>query len=106
MTMNRSLWIVFAALSIAACKGDDDAKGGKFDGSGAMGYAKAQLDFGPRIPGTEGAKKAGDWIVAQMRTRADTVIEQTWIHTTQDGKQLPMRNILARFNPQSTSRIL
>jgi Zn-dependent M28 family amino/carboxypeptidase len=100
----RPLFLLLAAATVTACR--DDNAGGKFDGAGAMRYAKAQLDFGPRIPGTEGAKKAGDWIVAQMKTRADTVIEQTWIHTTQDGKQLPMRNILARFNPQSTSRIL
>jgi hypothetical protein len=71
-----------------------------------MRYAKAQLDFGPRIPGTTGAQRAGDWIVDQMKQRADTVMIQTWTHVTQDGKQLPMRNILARFNPKATDRIL
>jgi Zn-dependent M28 family amino/carboxypeptidase len=81
-------------------------KGGKFDGQAALVYAKAQLDFGPRIPGTTGAKRAGDWIIAQMKQRADTVIVQSWTHTTQDGKQLPMRNIIARYNPKATDRIL
>jgi hypothetical protein len=71
-----------------------------------MRYAKAQLDFGPRIPGTPGAVKAGDWIVNEMKKRADTVVVQRWTHVTQDGKQLPMRNILARFNPRATDRIL
>lgn len=106
MTLNRPLSLLLALTTVAACRSDANEKGGRFDGASAMGYAKAQLDFGPRIPGTQGAKRAGDWIVAQMKTRADTVIEQTWIHTTLDGKQLPMRNILARFNPQATSRIL
>ena len=41
-----------------------------------------------------------------MKQRADTVIVQTWTHTTADGKQLPMRNILARYNPTATDRIL
>jgi Zn-dependent M28 family amino/carboxypeptidase len=97
---------VCGVVLLTSCKGSESDKGGKFDGAGAMAYAKAQLDFGPRIPGTVGAQKAGDWIVEQMKARADTVIVQTWTHTTQDGKQLPMRNILARFNPAATDRIL
>lgn len=93
-------------LLFASCRGEREVKAGKFDGQAALGYAKAQLDFGPRIPGTTGAQRAGDWIIAQMKQRADTVIVQSWTHTTQDGKQLPMRNIIARFKPASTDRIL
>ena len=92
-------------FAIASCKGKEPAAG-KFDGEAAMRYAKAQLDFGPRIPGTTTAKRAGDWIVAEMKARADTVIVQEWTHVTKDGKQLPMRNILARFNLSATDRIL
>ncbi|HVF39926.1 MAG TPA: M28 family peptidase, partial [Gemmatimonadaceae bacterium] len=33
-------------------------------------------------------------------------IVQSWTHTTTDGKQLPMRNILARFRPEATNRVL
>jgi len=104
MRLNSKL-VVLGLLLIAACKGREP-KAGKFDGEAALGYAKAQIDFGPRIPGTAGAQRAGDWIVAEMKKRADTVIVQTWTHVTQDGRQLPMRNILARFNPQATDRIL
>ncbi|HEX2723175.1 MAG TPA: M28 family peptidase [Gemmatimonadaceae bacterium] len=99
--------IALVVLLIAAgCTGEQGVKPGKFDGESALRYAKVQLDFGPRIPGTQGAVRAGDWIVQQMKTRADTVVVQTWTHTTQDGRQLPMRNILARFNPAATDRIL
>ena len=77
-----------------------------FDGNAAYSYAKAQVDFGPRVPGTPAAKQAGDWIIRQMRARADTVILQTFTHTTADGKKLPMRNILARFRPELTERVL
>ena len=93
-------------LLLSSCRGERQVNGGKFDGQAALGYAKAQLDFGPRIPGTQGAQRAGDWIIAQMKQRADTVIVQTWTHVTQDGKQLPMRNIIARFKPTATDRIL
>ena len=70
-----------------------------FDGNAAYNYAKAQVEFGPRVPGTPAAKQAGDWIIRQMRTRADTVIVQSFTHTTAGGKKRPMRNILARFRP-------
>lgn len=77
-----------------------------FDGEAAYRYAGTQVSFGPRIPGSPGWQKAGDWIVAQMRTRADTVIEQRWMHKLANGDSLPMRNILARFRPTATDRVL
>lgn len=96
---------VVVLISAIGCRGREP-KGGNFDGEGALRYAKAQLDFGPRIPGTTSAQRAGDWIIQQMRARADTVIVQSWTHVTLDGKQLPMRNILARYNPKAADRIL
>jgi Zn-dependent M28 family amino/carboxypeptidase len=41
-----------------------------------------------------------------MRERADTVIVQSFVHTTADGKKLPLRNILARFRPELKERVL
>jgi len=105
MTNVRRIAVVLALLAIAACRGKEP-KAGKFDGESALRYAKTQVDFGPRIPGTPSAQRAGDWIVSEMKKRADTVMVQTWTHVTQDGKELPMRNILARFNPAATDRIL
>jgi hypothetical protein len=106
-SLNRKAFrtLVCIAALISACKGKE-TRVGKFDGQSALQYAKAQVDFGPRIPGTPGAQRAGDWIIAQMKQRADTVIVQEWTHTTLDGKQLPLRNVLARFNPAATDRIL
>jgi glutaminyl-peptide cyclotransferase len=77
-----------------------------FSGSAAYNYAKAQVDFGPRVPGTVAAKQAGDWIIRQMRARADTVIVQSFTHTTADGRKLHLRNILARFRPELPERVL
>ena len=77
-----------------------------FDGQVALSYVKTQIDFGPRIPGTPGAQRCGDWIIAQMRQRADTVIVQSWVYKTTAGKTLPLRNILARYRPTATDRIL
>jgi len=98
-------------LLIAAVNGCDSVsrlRGSRtsFSGDSAMVFAQAQVAFGPRVPGTESHRRAGDWIVAQMRARADSVDVQTWTHTTQSGVSLPMRNILARFRPELTTRVL
>jgi glutaminyl-peptide cyclotransferase len=99
-----------AALTVAPFTAACDAFGQRsktdFDGQAALAYAKVQIDFGPRVPGSAAAKQAGDWIVDEMRKRADTVMVQTWTHITQERDTLPMRNIFARFRPQATDRVL
>lgn len=108
--------VILLLCILSGCKGD--AKNGTaaqstavasttgFSGDAAYNYAKAQVAFGPRVPGTPAAKQAGDWIIRQMRARADTVIVQSFTYTTADGKKLPLRNILARFRPELPNRVL
>ncbi len=92
-------------LSLAlACR--NDAPRTPFNGAVALGYVKTQVDNGPRIPGTAAHRKTGDWIVEQVQLTADTVIEQKWTHVTAKGDTLPLRNILARFRPKETQRVL
>jgi glutaminyl-peptide cyclotransferase len=96
-------------LALAACDQLKDRFSGPktaFDGKAALAYAKQQVDFGPRVPGTPAHDRAGDWIIAQMKTRADTVVVQSWTQTTANGARLPLRNVLARFNPKATQRVL
>ena len=78
----------------------------EFDGDRALAYVKTQLDFGPRIPGTEGHLKMAAWLDSLLRTRADSVVVQAWDHKAQDGRTLPLRNLIARFNPSATTRLL
>jgi len=77
-----------------------------FDGQAALGYVKAHLAFGPRTPGTAAHDSAAAWIVAQMKQRTDSVSVQRWTQVTADGTKLPLQNILARFNPAATQRVL
>ncbi|MEP6491472.1 MAG: M28 family peptidase [bacterium] len=98
-----------ALIALSGCdKLKDRFSGPKtpFDAQAAMAYTKAQLDFGPRTPGTPAHDKAADWIVAEMKKRTDSVSEQRWTQTTVKGVKLPLRNILARFNPSATQRVL
>ena len=77
-----------------------------FDGEAALRYVRAQVEFGPRVPGSAAAERAGDWLVAQMRERTDTVIVQRWTHVTRTGARVPMRNIFSRIRPALTERVL
>lgn len=97
--MSRLFSILLVVLLTACDKTD-------FEGERALTYVETQLDFGPRVPGTPGHQRAGDWIVQMMRERADTVIEQRWDHVTVSGDTLPMRNILARIRPELADRVL
>jgi glutaminyl-peptide cyclotransferase len=97
--------LLCVALALTACHGEQRAHTA-FDGATALTFVKTQLDFGPRIPNSDGARRCGDWILAQMRAHADTVIVQTWTYTTTDGTQLALRNIIARWRPQATDRVL
>ena len=77
-----------------------------FDAKAALGYAQTVVGFGSRVPGTPAAAKAGDWLIEELRKRADTVIVQQWKHVTAKGDTLPLRNIFARFRPSAVERIL
>jgi glutaminyl-peptide cyclotransferase len=96
--------LVAAALLAGACHNDRPQT--SFNGTTALTYAKSQLDFGTRVPNSLGAQRAGDWIVAQMKSRADTVIEQKFDHVTAKGDTLHLRNILARIHPAAAQRVL
>jgi hypothetical protein len=101
--MSRILAYLFLLPLVAACH--SGPKTG-FDGEAAYRYAGIQVAFGPRVPGTPAWQKAGDWIADAMRTRADTVIQQRWMHVLANGDSIPMRNILAQFRPSATDRVL
>ena len=95
-------------LSLSGCDSVARIRGSQtaFNGDSALAYARAQVAFGPRVPGTAAHRAAGDWIVTRMKSRADTVEEQRWTHRTVRGDTLPMRNIIARFRPAETNRVL
>jgi hypothetical protein len=78
----------------------------ELDGQAALTYAKTQVEFGPRIPGTEGHRKTAEWIDSLIRQRADSVVVQAWTHRTKSGDSLPMRNLIGRWNVSAERRLL
>jgi glutaminyl-peptide cyclotransferase len=104
----RSAWCV--GLCAAACQAKAGGSGSdtvrEFNGAGAFKYVEQQLAFGPRVPNTPAHDKAGDWLLTELRARADTVIVQGFSQRTSKGQRLRLRNFFARFRPQSPDRIL
>lgn len=96
--------VVLILVVLAGC--GQTAPPPAFDGEAALEYIRTQLAFGPRIPGTEGHRRTGDWLDSLLRLRADTVVVQSWDHETKSGTTIPLRNFIARFNPSAEARIL
>ncbi|HEX9703913.1 MAG TPA: M28 family peptidase [Gemmatimonadales bacterium] len=107
--MNGAVRVVGAVTAVctvvAACRAN--ARGtSEFDGGRAFAYVEQQLAFGPRVPNTEGHRQMGVWLERELRLRADTVIVQAFTHGTGRGETLALRNLLARFQPEATERVL
>lgn len=104
--MRRLLLALVVTLGCQARAGANKAGPSEFNGPTAFGYLERQMSFGPRIPNKPGHRQTGDWLLAELRARADTVIVQEIRHVTRRGDTLHLRNFLARFRPQATERVL
>ncbi len=105
----RGGWCVGLCVVLAcqARAGADKTSGPvEFNGRTAFTYIEKQMSFGPRIPNKPGHRQTGDWLLAELRARADTVIVQDIRHVTHTGDTLHLRNFFARFRPQATERVL
>lgn len=94
---------------LAAC---DDAPAGPtpgrpaFDGGAAMELVRRQVAFGPRVPGTDGHERQLAWMLARLDSLAPRVVADTFPHVTAAGDSLTLVNVVARFAPEASRRIL
>lgn len=77
-----------------------------FQGDSAYALLEQQVAFGPRIPGTEGHAAQLQWMQDYLAARADTLIVQEFTHTVSTGDTLHLTNLMARFNPDASARVL
>lgn len=67
-----------------------------FSGDRALAHVKKQLSFGPRVTGTAGSAKMGDWLIEQLRLLGwDVIIQPFSVRDTVGG-----RNIVAVRSPK------
>ena len=77
-----------------------------FNADSAYHYVKQQLDFGPRVPGSEAHAQCVDYFIDFFNDKADTVYVQNFRTRLYNGKGIDGKNIIASFNPDAKKRIL
>lgn len=114
--MKRSVIIPGFALLLGAC----GSEGGQsrpplapllverpfFDGAVAHELVRAQVAFGPRVPGQPGHSRQLAWMDSLLAQWADSVERQSFSYMTSRGEELSLTNLLARFRTDSQHRIL
>lgn len=77
-----------------------------FNADSAYNYVKKQLEFGPRVPGSEAHAQCAEWFIDFFNENADTVYVQDFRTRLYNGKSIDGKNIIASFNPEAKKRIL
>ena len=110
-------WMVLATavpLAVASCQAGDSGRSGTvvraerpaFDRNRAFADLETQVAFGPRIPGSDGHAEQLEWLHAQLEALADTVFLDPFQYVTDEGHELDLTNVIARFGPADGSRLL
>jgi len=104
-----------------SCSNDDSANGNdsqvvknnshsivsapRFNEDSAFAFVKAQVDFGPRIPATPAHAACAEFFVNKFKEFGFEVTVQTGT-VISEGKNMPMKNIIASFHPERNNRFL
>ncbi|MCE3007959.1 MAG: M28 family peptidase [Bacteroidetes bacterium] len=78
----------------------------QFDAEQAYQYVARQVQFGPRVPGTAAHRQCGDWLVQELKALGAEVHEQKTELRNHLGQLIPIRNIIASYQPDAKSRIM
>lgn len=115
MIRSKTFLIGLFVLALASCHPQNNEEGGNaasnqnvpaFNADSAYGYVATQVGFGPRIPNTQAHQACGDWLIARLRSFADTVYVQQTTVKGWDGSSLGCTNIITSFNPSAGTRVL
>jgi hypothetical protein len=112
--MVRTTLVAATTLLFGSCVGEDSGGGSvtarverpTFNEARAFQDIETQVAFGPRIPGSEGHAQQLEWLETQLRALADTVLLDPFEHVTENGDELELTNVIARFGPADGSRLL
>ena len=73
----------------------------EFDAASAYGFVKAQVEFGPRVPGTPAHAACAEWLAKTLRQWTPDVVVQEFKARAYDGRPLAGKNIIASFNAEA-----
>ncbi|MEX1211767.1 MAG: M28 family peptidase [Balneolaceae bacterium] len=79
-----------------------------FSGENAREFVEAQLQWGPRVPGSDAHQQTLEWLEETLSSYAGpaSVYRQHFEVTGYEGDSLELSNLLASFSPEKTDRIL
>lgn len=77
-----------------------------FDADSAYRFVAEQVEFGPRVPGTEAHRRCGDYIASKLRGYGADVTVTDTVFVAIDGKSTPVRNIMGRFRPEAKRSVM
>ena len=115
--LQHILLIIMAMVMTSSCSGGSAQASAEvpsatldvatFSGDSAMEYARRQVAFGPRTPGSTSHDACKAYLVEQLqRFGADTVMVQSATARAWDGKDLPISNIFAQYNKEKRERVI
>lgn len=118
MVRNSTLILLLMGLILSAASCDSKEKKKEttettqvaaespFSADSAYTFVRRQVDFGPRVPGTEAHRRCGAFLAEKLRSYGLTVIEQSMTLTAYDGTALPCVNIIGQYRPEASERIM
>ncbi|MFO8087302.1 MAG: M28 family peptidase [Bacteroidales bacterium] len=77
-----------------------------FNADSAYYYVKKQVDFGPRVPGSQAHKECAVWLSQKLSQYTDSVITQNFSAKIYTGANMPGKNIIGIVNPDKKKRIV
>jgi glutaminyl-peptide cyclotransferase len=78
----------------------------EFSADSAYAYIQKQVDFGPRVPNTQGHRDTRAWLIRKFEEFGLQVQTQDFQATTYDGLTWDLSNIIASYKPEASKRIL
>lgn len=78
----------------------------EFSSDSAFFFVNRQVEFGPRIPGTEAHEICAEWLANALENYGAKVITQQTQVVTAEGKTVPCYNIIGSYKPELDKRIL
>jgi Zn-dependent M28 family amino/carboxypeptidase len=96
-SMRRSVLLVtFGVSLIVSCSENHDAP--EFNGERAFEYLKKQVEFGPRVPGTEPSRNCRNYFYEHFSALGITVDSQAFdFPDPYSGKVIPLVNVITRI---------
>jgi Zn-dependent M28 family amino/carboxypeptidase len=116
--MKNKLYIFIALVIFMSCNGPQEKKTETvketvrtvnvpdFNADSAYSFVEKQVDFGPRVPGSDAHNQCAAWLERKMRSYTSTVEVQSFKARAYNGDVLRGKNIIASFNPENKKRVL